>query len=213
MSKKIILAGGGGHCKSCIDVIETMGKYEIYGIIDIAEKVGHKVLNYKVIGTDADIPRYAEQGFSFLITAGHVKENFLRKKLFQIISSVNGKLETIKANAAYVSRYAEIGRGTIIMHNAIVNAKVKIGDNCIINSGALLEHDTVIANHVHVSTMAAINGGCIIGENSFIGSNSVIVQGVSISSECTIGAGTVVHKNILTKGIYAGNPFKKINTR
>ena len=36
--KKIILVGGGGHCKSCIDVIENENKYKIIGIIDKKKK-------------------------------------------------------------------------------------------------------------------------------------------------------------------------------
>ena len=35
--KSIVLIGGGGHCKACIDVIEVEGKYNIIGIIDVPE--------------------------------------------------------------------------------------------------------------------------------------------------------------------------------
>jgi len=31
--KNIILIGAGGHCKSCIDVIENENKYKIIGVI------------------------------------------------------------------------------------------------------------------------------------------------------------------------------------
>ena len=31
--KSLILFGNGGHCKSCIEVIENTGKYLIKGII------------------------------------------------------------------------------------------------------------------------------------------------------------------------------------
>ena len=36
--KKIILIGGGGHCKSCIDVIEIEKKYKIEGIFEKKKK-------------------------------------------------------------------------------------------------------------------------------------------------------------------------------
>ena len=36
--KKIILIGAGGHCASCIDVIENEKKYEIIGLIDNIKK-------------------------------------------------------------------------------------------------------------------------------------------------------------------------------
>jgi len=39
MSKPLILVGGGGHCKSVIDVAESAG-YTILGIMDMPEMVG-----------------------------------------------------------------------------------------------------------------------------------------------------------------------------
>jgi hypothetical protein len=44
----IILLGAGGHCKSCIDVIEKENKYKILYIIDKNNK-RDKLLNYKII--------------------------------------------------------------------------------------------------------------------------------------------------------------------
>ena len=41
--KQIILIGGGGHCKSCIDVIENGNKYKIRGIIDKKKKFSTKL--------------------------------------------------------------------------------------------------------------------------------------------------------------------------
>jgi len=57
--KKIILAGGGGHCKACIEVIESTGLYQIAGVLDVADKRNQKILDYTIIGTDEDIPRLA----------------------------------------------------------------------------------------------------------------------------------------------------------
>ena len=59
--QNLILIGGGGHCKSCIDVIEHENKYKIVGILDMAEKVGQKVLGYKIIGSDSDISTYVKK--------------------------------------------------------------------------------------------------------------------------------------------------------
>ena len=48
--KKIILIGAGGHCVSCIDVIEMQRKFKIVGLIDNKKK--NFLLNYKIIGND-----------------------------------------------------------------------------------------------------------------------------------------------------------------
>jgi ribosomal protein S18 acetylase RimI-like enzyme len=58
--KNLILIGGGGHCKSVIDVVESAG-YNILGVVDMPEEVGKSVLDYKVIGTDDDILQYVDK--------------------------------------------------------------------------------------------------------------------------------------------------------
>jgi sugar O-acyltransferase (sialic acid O-acetyltransferase NeuD family) len=209
-AKDIILIGGGGHCKSCIDVIESTGRYRIIGILDVPEKLHQKLLGYDIIGCDEDIPKYAKQEIAFLITAGHIKSSSVRKKIYNQIKSSDGILENIIANTAHVSTHAKLGEGTIVMHHAIVNADAHVGNNCIINSHALVEHDAKVRDHVHISTMSVVNGGCSIGSGTFIGSNSVVNQNINIGEDVTIGAGSVVHRDISSPGVYAGNPFKKL---
>jgi sugar O-acyltransferase (sialic acid O-acetyltransferase NeuD family) len=210
MKKSLLLIGGGGHCKSCIDVIEEEGKYTIEGIIDSIDKVGTRVLNYTVIGDDDSIEQYIARGFYFLITIGQVRSAEKRKKLYNGIKNRNGNLATIISPLAKVSRYAHVGEGSIVMHGVYINADANVGNNVILNTGCLIEHDAVIKDHVHVSTHAVINGAAFIGEGSFIGSKSVLVQGAQLNSEIILGAGSVVVKDIRTPGVYVGNPTKQL---
>lgn len=203
--KNLILVGGGGHCKSVIEVAESAG-YEIKGILDMPDEVGKEVLpGHKVIGTDDEIPQYVEE-CDFIITVGFIKNPALRIKLYNKVKAAGGRLATIIASTAHVSKYAELGEGTVIMHHAFVNAGAKIGDNCIINTFVNIEHDAEVGNQCHISTGTMVNGECKIGENCFIGSQSVCANCIEIASDIIVGAGSVVRKSIRVKGIYAGNP-------
>lgn len=210
MKKRLILIGGGGHCKVCIDVIEQTGQFEIIGILDLAELVGTSVLDYQVIGTDNDIAKYVELGYSFLITIGQIKSASLKEKLFHVLKENNAIIATVVAPSAYVSKYSKLGAGTIVMHHAIINAGATIGYNCILNNKSDIEHDTVVGNHTHISTGAILNGDCKIGNGVFIGSNATVANQITIEDNVVIGAGSVVIKNILTKDIQVGNPAKSI---
>lgn len=203
-SKKLILVGGGGHCKSVIDVAESAG-FQIQGILDIPENVGKKVLDYLIIGTDDQIPNYANDAV-FIVTVGHIKDAALRIKLHQKIFEAGGTLATIVASTAHVSKYAQIGEGSVIMHQAVVNADAEIGKGCIINTFANIEHDAKIGDYCHISTGAMINGNCVVGNETFFGSQSVMVNGLEITSGCVIGAGSLIRKNATQKGVYSGNP-------
>lgn len=207
--RNLILIGGGGHCKAVIDVIESLGEYNILGILDVENKIGKKILSTSIIGTDNEIEKYVEEA-EFLITVGFITNPTLRIKLFDLVKKCSGKLATIVAPTAYVSKYANIAEGTIIMHHAMVSAEANIGSNCIINTFANIEHETIIGNSCHISTGSMINGACVVGNNIFIGSQSVLAQGVQVASDSIISAASFVHKNIINSGVYAGNPARKI---
>ena len=196
MSKQIILVGGGGHCKACIDVIECEGNYKIVGIVDVPNKLHQKILGYEIIAVDDDLPRLSEEYSYFLITVGQIKSPDKRKKLFTRLKKLQAHLPSIVSPLAYVSKHSVIGEGTIIMHDALVNANVRIGENCIINSKALIEHDVTIANHCHISTKAVINGGATIDSCTFVGSSAVTDQGVNIGKNCVIASNIRIKTDI-----------------
>ena len=206
--KPLVLVGGGGHCKSVIDVAESAG-YNILGILDRPEEVGKKVLGYDVIGTDNDMAKYVDQA-EFIVTVGQIKLPDLRVKLHKMLEQVEVRLATIVAPTAHVSKYAQLGAGTVVMHQAVVNADAKIGKGCIINTFANIEHDVVIGDYCHISTGAMVNGGSTVADGTFVGSQSVINQCVKIERGGVIASLSVVNKDITEKGIYAGNPAKLI---
>ena len=207
---KLVLIGGGGHCRSCIDVIESTGQYAIHGILDPSISSGTKISVYEVLGSDELIPILATQGCKFFITVGHLNNNKARRAIFQELEPFLESLITIIAPSSIVSRSGSIGRGTAVMHQAIVNAGASIGVNCIINTGALIEHDTKIGDHSHIATNATINGNCIIGKDVFIGSGAVVINGIQICDAAFVAAGTVIHKSISEAGVYVGNPYHRI---
>lgn len=207
MNKNLILLGGGGHCRSVIDAACSAG-FHIVGILDTTENIGKSILNVKIIGDDSLINEYVESAM-FIVTVGSIKKTDLRIKLHNMVIDAGGKLATVIASTAYVSEYATIGDGSVILHNTCVNADVKIGKSCIINTLANIEHEVEIGDFTHVSTGAMINGACKIGNSVFIGSQSVLAQCVSIADYTIVSAGTFINKNILEKGVYAGNPMRK----
>ena len=202
--KPLILLGGGGHCKSVIEAAESAG-YSILGVLDLPEEVGREILSTKVIGTDDDIPTFVDQ-VEFVITVGFIKNPAKRVKLYNRVKEAGGKMATIIASTAYVSKYATVGEGTVVMHHAFVNAGAKVGNNVILNTATNIEHDAVIGDHCHISTGTMVNGECRVGERCFIGSQSVLVNGICIGDDIVVGAGSLVRKSISIKGIYSGNP-------
>lgn len=208
--RPLILIGGGGHCKSVIEVAESCGR-TIRGILDVPAEVGREVLGYPVIGTDDEIASYADS-CEFVITVGFIKDPSLRIKLYGQVLDSGGKLATLVASTAYVSRHARLGQGTVVMHHAFVNAGAEVGVNVILNTCSNIEHGVHIGSQCHVSTGVMVNGDCRIGDNCFIGSQSVLANGVSVCNDVLVGAGSFVRKSIIRPGVYSGNPaILKVN--
>jgi len=190
--KRIILVGGGGHCKAVIDVIEQTGIYEIAGIVDNGLDLGYKVLGYEVIGKDEDLTALRKVYEYAIVTVGQIKSPKIRIKLFELLKSLDFKLPSIVSPRAYVSKYAKLGDGTVVMHDALINAGAKVGQNCIVNTKALIEHDATIENHCHISTGAIVNGGTVVRKNSFFGSNAMAKEYIEIKANSVIGGGTTL---------------------
>lgn len=188
----LILIGGGGHCKSCIDVIEKEDKFTIAGIIDIPERIGESILGYPIIGSDDDIKKISIEYKSFIITIGQIRSPEKRIDLFNKLRLLNLNIPIIISPLAYVSKHASVGAGTIIFHQAIVNAGAQVGENCIINTKALIEHDALIESHCHISTASIVNGGARIGKGTFFGSSAVSKEYVNIPEYSFIKANSIV---------------------
>jgi sugar O-acyltransferase (sialic acid O-acetyltransferase NeuD family) len=193
---KILLIGAGGHARSCIDVLEEENQFEIAGLIEKDESISNESLGYPVIGTDDDLKVLRQQYKNALITVGQIKSPKIRIKLYQLLKELDFTLPVIVSSQAYVSKHAQIGEGSIIMHGVIINANAKIGNNCIINNRALIEHDAVIGDHCHIATGAIINGEVSVENETFIGSGAVTKQAISIGKNCVIGAGVVLKNDI-----------------
>ena len=191
MRKKLVLIGGGGHCKSCIDVIEQTGLYDIIGILDKQDLIGQTVLGYSIIETDKQIELLVKEGYEFLITVGQIKSPHLRQALYDKLSQSKAKMATIISPRSYVSKHATIGGGSIVMHDALINADACIGENCIINSKALIEHDAVVGDFCHISTAAIINGGVEIMQGTFFGSNATSKEYVKTPNQAFIKASSL----------------------
>jgi len=192
----IILIGGGGHCKACIDVLEASGLYEIRAIVDMPARLGAEVLGYKVEYTDADLPDLIVMHQNVLISIGQIKTSEPRMLMLRKAEDMGASFPSPVSPHAYVANSSEIGPGSIIMHHALINSDAKIGQAAIINSKALIEHGAEIGPFCHISTGAVVNGDAKIGEGTFVGSNATIAQGITVGAGSIINAGVTVLKDV-----------------
>jgi sugar O-acyltransferase (sialic acid O-acetyltransferase NeuD family) len=180
----------------------------LYGYIDQQEKKINP-LNIKYIGNESQITFESLRNDKISIILG-IGDNFIRKRLFLMYELEKIELINVIDKTANLSTHVQIGSANYFAKNTIINSFVSIQNNCIFNSGCIVEHECDIASHVHIAPGAVLCGNVTVGECSFIGANSVVKQGVKIGKNVTIGAGSVVLRNVPNNEVWIGNPAKKI---
>lgn len=211
MNKRILLIGGGGHCKSVLDSLLELNEYAEIGIIDKKENLGKSVMGVPVVGCDDDLPTLFGNGYRYaFVTVGSIENPTLRIKLFNLLSEIGYESPVIIDGSAKVSKHAIIEQGVFIGKQTIVNAGALIQKGAIINSGAIVEHDCQIGTFSHIAPGAVLGGGVLVGENSHVGSNATVKQQVQIGPNSIIGMGSVVLKNIDHHTMAYGNPCNEV---
>lgn len=205
--RRLLLVGGGGHCRSVLSSLLAAGEL-VAGIIDREEKIGEKIFEVHIIGTDESLSALADKGYEAIITVGSVKDNRARAELFEKTRNGGFRMASFVARTAIIARDVSIGEGTVVLEGAVVNTGARIGDNCIVNTGAIVEHDVVIGDNVHVATGARIGGGVKVGDLAFIGSGSTVIQGIEIGPASVVGAGSVLVNNLPGGSLAVGSPAK-----
>ena len=207
-NQKVVILGGGGHAKMCIDILNQMKTYEIIGIIDGNIKIGEKVMGIPIIAKDRDedLKRLYNEGIRLIVIGiGAIKNYSMREKLYKKLKKFNFYFPNIVHPKASIEASVTMGEGNQIMANAILGSDVKIQNNCIVNSGAIVSHDSVLENNVHIAPGAILAGGVFVGENSLIGMGSTIYLYVKIGKHVTIYNNCSITKNVPDNSIIKNN--------
>ncbi|PML20715.1 acetyltransferase [Vibrio breoganii] len=204
--KVLAIVGASGHGGVVADIAECLG-YEKIVFFDDAWPELDKFHHWNVIGnTDsliADISKYDE----CFVAIGNCKT---RTEKTRLLLKKGAKIPTLIHPSSTISKYVNIGQGSIVCEGAIIKAFCSIGDACIINTGATVGHDVNVGNGVHISLGSNIAGAVEIQDNSWIGIGSTVKQGVYIGREVMVGAGAVVIRDVDDLNTVVGCPARPI---
>lgn len=195
--------GYSGHAFVCIETALVSGYLPI-GYYDKIEK-SINPYGLKYLGGEEMI----DPEMLIFVSIG---DNLIRKKVVENIVNFNDQIKFINLIHPTVMRSSSIstGIGNLISVGSILNAFVSIGNHCIINSSAVLEHECIVESYAHISPNATLCGNVSIGEGTHIGAGAVVIPGIKIGKWCTIGAGSVIIKDVPDYSKVVGNPGRII---
>lgn len=202
----MLVLGFGGHARSVADVATDCGIAELLFVDDKARE-GESFAGFRVL---REWPDTLPQGWSALPASGNAA---LRRSSARLATERGFPLMTLVSRNAYVARGALIGRGSFVAHGAHIGPCVRIGEGCIINTHAVVEHECVVGDFTHVSVNSTVAGRCNVGTDTFLGAGSTIIDGVRVADHIVVGAGAVVAEDLLQAGTYVGVPARRIAGR
>lgn len=204
---KLAILGASGHGKVLADISLLTGWTEIDFFDDRFPEL-NKLEQWSVIGNTKQLLQQLPNYDGVIVGIGN---NKIRLEKQNKLATLNAPLITLIHPRAVISNMSKIGLGSVVMANVVINPFVKIGQACIINTSATVDHDCILADGVHISPGAHLAGGVFVGTNSWIGIGSNIIQLVNIGDNVIVGAGSTVIHSITSSQTVIGSPAKPMS--
>lgn len=205
---RLAILGASGHGKVIADAALLTGWDEVL-FFDDAWPRTMAVGRWHVVGDTAVLLGELAKHDGVMVGIGDCR---IRQQKHLVLREAGARLVTVVHPRSWVSSFARIGAGTVLMAGAVVNVDTTIGEACILNTGATVDHDCVLADGAHVAPGAHLSGGVTVGERSWIGVGASVRQGIRIGSDVVVGAGAVVVKHIENGLTVVGMPASPLET-
>lgn len=158
------------------------------------------VCGVEVVGKIADLSKLSKQ-YKFAIVA--IGDNLLRERITKQCLSFGFILVSAVSKLSYISKWAIIGDGCIILPLSSVHNGAKIGMGTVLCSHTEIHHDSQVGNFCVIYPCSVVRTYAIVGNRVRCGSNVSIGNNCVIESNSDIPNGSVLEKQISwTKTIY-----------
>jgi len=208
--EKIVIIGAGGHAKVVIEIINSIGDYEIIGVVAREDEEKDKIQEYKVFKGDQYLDMFFKDGIkNAAIGIGGFRDNHLRKEMFTKVKQIGYKLPPLIHPSVIISSSVSIGAGSVVYPGVIINSEVEIGENSIIATGSSIDHETIIQDHVLISAGVTVGAYVTVEKEALLALGCKVVSGMTIGERVLIASGAVVVHNLSANDIVFGVPAKK----
>lgn len=206
---EVLVIGAGGHATVVADALLEAGE-PVLGFTDQnAALHGRMAYGLRVLGSDAEVlARYTRERLRLANGIGGVGVGGLRRKIQQQMEVEGWRFVGLRHGSAVVSMRASVDATVQLLARCAVQIGATIGRGCIVNTGAIVEHDCSLGEYVHVAPGAVVCGGVHIGDESHIGAGAVLKQGIRLGPRTLVAAGAVVTRDFDGGGILVGAPAR-----
>jgi sugar O-acyltransferase (sialic acid O-acetyltransferase NeuD family) len=202
--KGLVIFGAGTLARLAHAYFERDTDYEIAACTVDREHVPSGGLNgLPIIPFEEVVTNYPPSECSLFVAIGYTRVNTRRAEIFERCRELGYHLPTLLSSRSHCWDDLRIGPNCFVFDGVVIEPNVEIGNDVIIWSGTQISHDVLIGDHCFLGPNAVVLGDVSVGKRSFIGGNATIRNAVTVAADCVIGAGSVVKKDTSRGEVYS----------
>jgi sugar O-acyltransferase (sialic acid O-acetyltransferase NeuD family) len=216
MVKDVMILGAGGTGREVAEAIEDINslgrKWNLLGFLDDdPQKHAREYNGYPVLGSISTAADYAT--CYFVLVLGNHRDLRLTKRVLDRLSLDRSRFATIIHPTAKLSRYTEVGLGTVVLQNCVITSNARIGSHVLVLFGSHIGHDCIVDDYVVIAPHAVLAGGVRVREGCYIGANATVLQKTKVGPWSCVGMGAAVVSDVGPNSTVMGNPARLLKHR
>lgn len=206
----VIIVGAGGHAAVVADAL-LASERSVIGFVDQDVQMhGRSLCGLPVLGDDEYLSQVSSAEVMLVNGIGSTGDPCIRVRVQQRLQDLGWRFAGVIHPSATISNFAGLPPDVQVLARSVIQPNALIEVGCIVNTGAIVEHDVAMGSWSHVAPGAVICGGVRFGSFSHIGAGAVVMQGIQMGPRTLVGAGAVVVRHFEGHGTLLGVPARKV---
>lgn len=178
--EKLLLVGAGGFGRV---VSETAVLNYDCAFIDDGVGTSTEICGVEVIGNTSDLQTFFGKYKKLVVTIGN---NCVRERIYNIAAKIGYEFPNLVHSSTYISPYAKIGWGCVLLNNVIVQNGSSVGNGVLLNPGVEIHHDCTVDDFDLIYTNSVVRTYAKVGKRVRIGSNVTISNNAVVQDDADI---------------------------
>lgn len=214
--KELAIYGGGGFAREVAWLTEVINEtdeqfFPVIFIDDDESKQGLLLNDIPVLSFPEARRSFPDGHIICAIGSPQTRQQIIRK-----VESAGLKFATLIHPRTEMSKFMEIGEGTVICAGNILTTNIKIGKHVHLNLDCTIGHDVILGDFTTLAPGVHVSGWVHFGQRVYVGTGAVIINGTEhkplvIGDDAVIGAGACVVKPVESGTTVVGVPAKPLS--
>lgn len=183
----MLLVGAGGFGRMVAEL--AMLQYDC-AFVDDGQPVDAEICGIPVVGGLADLPELRKEYGLLVVGIGN---NRFRAQMYEKEKTLGYGFPNIIAPSVYISPYAKLECGCVVLQNACVQNGASVGDGVLLNAGTEIHCDAAVGDYALIYTNSVDRTGATVGNFARIGSNVTVCNHAAVPDGADIPDCTAVH--------------------